>query len=251
MTDADDAPTVLVFDVNETLLDIDHLEPLFERAFGEAGAMREWFAQLVLYSEAITLAGVHAPFGELGAAVLRMHGEVRGVAIDDGHVAELAERTGSLPAHPDVAPALERLAGAGFRLATLTNSAPPASGPDALERAGLAAFFERRFSVEEVGRFKPAPEVYRLVADGLGVPIGRVCLVAAHAWDTLGAQGLGARGALLTRPGNAVLPLAALARPEVVAADLGAAADEMIRLWRPISPAAASAPSSRPASPGP
>ena len=228
-----DAPTALVFDVNETLLDIAHLEPLFERAFGDAGAMREWFAQLVLYSGAITLAGRHAPFGELGAAVLRMHGEVRGVAIGDDHVAELAERTGSLPAHPDARPALERLAGAGFRLATLTNSAPPAGGPGALERAGLADLFEHRLSVEAVGRFKPAPEVYRLAAETLGVPLERTCLVAAHAWDTLGAQALGARGALVTRPGNAVLPLDAVARPDVVGPDLGTIADEIVRRWRP------------------
>ena len=232
MTD-DRAPSILVFDVNETLLDIDHLEPLFERAFGDAGAMREWFAQLVLYSEAIALAGRYAPFGELGAAVLRMHGAVRGVPIDDDHVAELAERTGSLPAHPDVRPALERLRDAGFRLVTLTNSAPPESGPDALERAGIAELFERRFSVHAARRFKPAPEVYRLVADGLDAALEDTCLVAAHAWDTLGAQALGARGALVTRPGNAPLPLGAIARPDVVGEDLGVVADELVRRWGP------------------
>lgn len=226
-------PSILVFDVNETLLDIAHLEPLFERVFGDAGEMRRWFAQLILYSGAITLANAYAPFGELGAAVLRMHGEVRGVRIDDDHVAELGERTGSLPPHPDVAPALERLREAGFRLVTLTNSAPPAEGPDALERAGLASFFEHRFSIDAVRRFKPAPEAYRLVADELGAALEDTCLVAAHTWDTLGAQALGARGALVTRPGNAVLPLAATARPDIVGSDLGAVADELMRLWRP------------------
>ena len=37
---------VLVFDVNETLLDIDVLNPIFDRIFGVPGRMREWFAQL-------------------------------------------------------------------------------------------------------------------------------------------------------------------------------------------------------------
>ena len=222
-------PTVLVFDVNETLLDIAHLEPLFEDLFGAPGAMREWFAQLILYSGAVTLAGAYAPFGALGGATLRMLGEVRGVEVTDADVAELGERTGALPAHPDAAPALERLAAAGFRLATLTNSAPPADGPDALERAGLARFFERRCSVDAVRRFKPAPETYRSVAGALGVGLEDTCLVAAHAWDVLGAQALGARGALLTRPGNAVLPLDAIHRPDVVAPELGALADELVR----------------------
>ena len=45
---------LLVFDVNETLLDLDALAPHFKRMFGEGAALREWFAQLILYSEAIT-----------------------------------------------------------------------------------------------------------------------------------------------------------------------------------------------------
>ena len=45
------AKPVLVFDVNETLLDIDVLNPIFDRIFGVPGRMREWFAQLILYSQ--------------------------------------------------------------------------------------------------------------------------------------------------------------------------------------------------------
>ena len=45
---------LLVFDVNETLLDIEALAPQFQRIYGDAGVLREWFAQLILYSEAIT-----------------------------------------------------------------------------------------------------------------------------------------------------------------------------------------------------
>jgi 2-haloacid dehalogenase len=51
------APTVLVFDVNETLIDINSMAPLFERIFGDPRAMREWFGQLVTYSMAATLSG--------------------------------------------------------------------------------------------------------------------------------------------------------------------------------------------------
>jgi 2-haloacid dehalogenase len=45
-------------------------------------------------------------------------------------------------------------------------------------------------------------------------------MVAAHCWDTLGAQATGMRGALITRPGNAALEAPAIPRPDVVAADL-------------------------------
>jgi len=63
---------VLVFDVNETLLDITILEPLFERVFGDRAILREWFANLILYSQTMTLCGRYTPFGKLGVATLHI-----------------------------------------------------------------------------------------------------------------------------------------------------------------------------------
>ena len=225
------APTVLVFDVNETLLDIETLGPLFARLFGDARVMREWFAQLVLYSQSVTLAGLYAPFGEIGAGALSMLGEIRGVPVGEADVGELRSRMRTMQAHPEVADALRRLQQAGFRLTTLTNSAPdPEGGP--LQRAGLDGYFERMFSVDAVQRFKPAPETYRGVADGLGVELASMCLLAAHVWDTLGAQALGCSAALVARRGNAVLPVQGVPQPDIVAPDLAKVADEIIRRWR-------------------
>ncbi len=70
---------ILVFDVNETLLDLDHLCPLFDDIFGDGAVMRDWFAQLILYSQTLTITGLRSDFGTLAVAVLRMIGEIRGV----------------------------------------------------------------------------------------------------------------------------------------------------------------------------
>jgi 2-haloacid dehalogenase len=43
---------LIVFDVNETLLDLKTMEPVFEHIFGEEGATRLWFANLIMYSAA-------------------------------------------------------------------------------------------------------------------------------------------------------------------------------------------------------
>jgi 2-haloacid dehalogenase len=51
-------PNVLVFDVNETLIDIESLAPIFGRVFGDPRVLREWFGQLVMYSMTITLSGL-------------------------------------------------------------------------------------------------------------------------------------------------------------------------------------------------
>ncbi len=225
-------PAILVFDVNETLLDITVLEPLFARLFGEARAMREWFAQMVLYSQAVTLAGIYAPFGALGAGALKMLAAIHGVAIAEADLEELRQRMGTMPAHSENAAALARLRDAGFRLATLSNS-PPATGTSPLEHAGLAGFFERSFSVDAVRRFKPAPETYRRVEQTLGAEPATLCLVAAHAWDTLGAQAAGWAGALVTRPGNAAMPVDGVPQPDVTGADLAAVADAIVSWDRP------------------
>jgi 2-haloacid dehalogenase len=121
--------------------------PLFNRVFGSCYLLREWFAQLILYSQTMTLAGLYTPFGELAAGTLRMVASTHDVTVVDSDIDELKERLNTMPAHPDVIQALTRLRERGFRLVTLTNSASSPS-PTPLERAGLGNFFEYPFSVE-------------------------------------------------------------------------------------------------------
>jgi 2-haloacid dehalogenase len=126
----------------------------------------------------------------------------------------------AMPAHPDVAAGLEALRHNSFRLVTLTNSPPNPDGPSALEHAGLAHFFERQLSVEACRAFKPAATVYRYACEQLSIAPADCMMVAAHAWDTMGAQAIGFSGALITRPGNAALPIPGLPQPTIVATDL-------------------------------
>ena len=224
-------PSIIVFDVNETLLDIESMAPFFETVFGEKAILREWFNQVVLYSNAITLAGYYKTFFALGEAVLRMLGTIYGVPVKPHDLDELRVRMLTMPALKDVPEGLQLLREAGFRLMTLTNS-PPEKGGTPLERAGLGRFIERQFSVNSVRRFKPAPEVYHLVAELLRVAPSEMCLVAAHTWDTLGAQSVGFAAALVTRTGNAPLPLDGLPQPQAVASDLPGVARRLISIWR-------------------
>jgi 2-haloacid dehalogenase len=218
---------ILVFDVNETLLDIEVLNPFFARTFGDARVMRQWFAELILYSQALSLSGGYTDFGKLSVAVLRMVATIREAPLNDSDIEEFAETMRSLPPHREVPAALERLARAGFRMVTLTNS-PPEAGKALLDKAGLAHYFERLFSVDEVKRYKPSPQAYSLVATELGVEPSTLRLIAAHTWDTLGASAVGYAAALVTRPGNA--PLLVGDQPDIVEPDLSTVADRIISL---------------------
>lgn len=218
---------VIVFDVNETLLDIETLKPFFERTFGDERVMRQWFSELILYSQALTLSGSYTQFGQLAVAVLKMVAEIRGVTLQAGSVDAFKDHMASLPAHDDAAPALEMLGDAGFRLVTLTNSAPDA-GKAVLEKADLAHYFEKQFSVDAVKRFKPAVETYRSVASALGAEASALRMVAAHAWDTQGAMAAGWMAALVTRPGNAALSVGD--QPDIIEKDLLAVAKRIISI---------------------
>jgi 2-haloacid dehalogenase len=220
---------IIVFDVNETLLNLDALRPTFDRIFGDPAAMRLWFAHLITYSEALTLAGVYVPFTDIGAAVLRMLAATRGITIGDADAAELTDRFATMPPHPEVPAALRRLRDHGFRLFTLTDNTLGISGRQ-LEHAGVIDVFERRFSVDEtVRRHKPAPEAYHSVAAALGTDPGGICLVACHVWDTIGALAAGWQAGLILREGNA--PLDVGPQPDYIGKDLDAIADQLIERY--------------------
>jgi 2-haloacid dehalogenase len=218
---------IIVFDVNETLLDLETIRPTFDRIFSDPAATRLWFAGLITYSEALTLAGVYVPFTDIGAAVLRMLAATRDISVTDSDGAELTERFASMPPHPEVPAALRRLRDHGFRLFTLTDNTLEISGRQ-LQSAGIIDMFERRFSVDEtVRRHKPAPEAYDSVARALRVEPGDICLIACHTWDTLGARAAGWQAALILREGNA--PLDVGPQPDYIGDDLNAIADQLIK----------------------
>lgn len=219
---------MIIFDVNETLLDLDTMSPLFERVFREKSAMRLWFANLILYSEAITLAGVYAPFTEIGTAVLQMLAETHGIRITAADKKELTQQFATMPPHPEVPGALKRLRTAGFRLFTLTNNLVGVQSLQ-LKQGGIINEFEQLFSVDvpQVRRYKPALEAYTYVEKQLGVPPARLFMVACHTWDTLGAVAAGWGAALIRRPGNDVLAVGP--QPTIVGSDLEDVAKQLIQ----------------------
>jgi 2-haloacid dehalogenase len=216
---------VIVCDVNETLLDIAALEPHFTQAFGDGRVLQEWFSNVLLYSEVATLAGPYSDFASIGGASLDMVATARGLTLPAADRARILQGMLTLPAHPEVRDGLQMMREAGLRLVTLTNSAPNAVQQQ-LANAGLTTFFEHSFSVDSVHRFKPAPEPYRAVADSLGLPADRLRLVAAHAWDIVGALRAGYAAAFVARPGKVLYPLGP--QPDITAPDFRSVATKII-----------------------
>ena len=154
-----------------------------------------------------------------------MIGASRGKTLSEDERAGVLDAMRSLPPQPDAIDGLRRLADAGVRLVALSNSSTTAVEAQ-LHNPGLAPFFERAFSVDAVRRFKPAPEPYRFVAQALGVETSTLRMVAAHAWDIVGAMRAGCVGAFVARSGKVLYPLAP--PPDVVGPDLRIVAERII-----------------------
>jgi 2-haloacid dehalogenase len=216
---------LIVFDVNETLLDLRTMEPIFERIFGQRSDMRLWFANLIMYSAALTVAGCYVPFTDIGSAVMKMMADTRGITIGDADRKELTEKFSTMPPYPEVPGALGKLRDAGFRLFTLTDNLLEVQTRQ-LERGGIADLFERRFSADGVKHHKPSRQAYAYVESELGVAPSQLCLIACHTWDTLGAVAAGWSAALIRRTGNDVLAVGP--QPQIVGDDLNDVADQLI-----------------------
>jgi 2-haloacid dehalogenase len=220
------APAVVAFDVNETLLDLRALDPLFERGLGSAALRGPWFAQMLQLALVGGLTGRYLDFTTAQRAALAMLAEREGLDLEQDDAEAIVGGMRRLPPHDDAAEALERLADGGLRLAALTNS-PLDVAEEQLAGAGLRDRFEAVLSADEVGALKPAPAPYRLVAERLGVAIGDVRLVAAHAWDVAGALAAGCAAAFVARPGMVLSPVGE--RPDVIGADLREVADQILQ----------------------
>jgi 2-haloacid dehalogenase len=218
---------VCVFDVNETLLDLGALDPHFERVFGEASARQAWFGQFLALWLTEMLTGEYTNFGTIGGGALEMVAKRQGVDLSDEDKQRILGDMQELPPHPEVEDALGRLRDAGIRLAALTNSTQQVADAQ-IDNSGLRDYFEQVLSADTVQRLKPAPEPYRMAAESLGVEVGQIRLVAAHAWDVVGAMRAGCAAAFVARPGMVLNPLAA--RPDVVGADLREVAAQILEI---------------------
>jgi 2-haloacid dehalogenase len=220
-------PRVCVFDVNETLLDLGALDPHFERLFGDPSARQAWFGQFLTSWLTAMVTGVYQDFGTIGGSALEMVAERQGVDLSDEDKQQILGGMQELPPHPEVEENLGRLREAGIRLAALTNSTQQVADTQ-IDNSGLRDYFEQVLSADAVQRLKPAPEPYRMTAESLGVEIGQVRLVAAHAWDVAGAMRAGCAAAFVARPGMVLNPL--FERPDVVGSDLREVADQIIEV---------------------
>ncbi len=195
-------PSVILFDVNETLSDLSPLGARFVAVGASASAASAWFAGVLRDGFALTVAGARPAFAEVareGLAVTLSQVHLNRPLDDavDHVLAGLSE----LPVHPDVVSGVNALVEHGHRLVTLSNGATSVA-EDLLERAGIRDRFDSLLSVQDARAWKPSPRAYEYAMAALGVPHREMALVAVHPWDIDGATRAGLPAVWVNRTGG-------------------------------------------------
>ncbi|KAE8138961.1 HAD-like domain-containing protein [Aspergillus pseudotamarii] len=102
----------------------------------------------------------------------------------------------SMPAWPDVAPAIEQLKAEGYEVFVHANGTTRLQ-LDLCQSSGLS--FHMLFSSQLLGVYKPAPESYRAVLRLVNAKPEETVLVAAHAYDVRGAKEAGMKTVYIHR----------------------------------------------------
>jgi len=193
-------PSVLVFDVNETLSDLSALGARFVEVGASASTAPLWFAATLRDGFALTAAGQNPPFAEVAQAQLAslLSESLLNRSVDEA-VRLIMDGFRSLELHPDVASGVRQLQEAGFRLVTLSNGAT--SVAERLLEGGTGDCFERLLSVEDAGAWKPSPRAYAHALSVCEVAADEAMLVSVHPWDIDGARRAGLQAAWVNRTG--------------------------------------------------
>lgn len=194
---------VLAFDVYGTLIDtagvVDRLTGIVgdrAREFSE-----RWRTTQLGYSWRRALMRHYVDFGTCTRQALDHTAATMGVDLTEQQRTGLLDQYAELPAYPDVAPALEALAGTGARLVAFTNGTAEAVTA-LLAAAGVGEHLADVVSVDEVRSFKPDPAVYHHLLERIATRAERTVMVSSNPFDVLGAGSAGLVTAWVRREGG-------------------------------------------------
>lgn len=215
----------ILFDINETVLDLSALKPKFKAAFGDESVTATWFSMLLHSSTVCILTDVKTNFATLAGDMLEAISARLGIQLSEEARNHILHSFANLPPHPDIKPALTRLRSVGYHTVAFSNSSLNLITKQ-ISNAGLKDYFDGIVSVEETGSFKPDPKVYEFVAKRINRPLNELRLVATHDWDTHGALSAGMLAAYIDRSSAPYHPR--YKRPDVEAATMEDVVEQII-----------------------
>ncbi len=217
-------PKLLVFDVNETLLDLKKVKAAIQKQFDDATAFNLWFTTLLQYSMVESITNHYHSFAEIGKATLQLTAANLNKTISKQKIDDILGLITQLPPHPDVKTSLSRLKSLDYRMIALTNGSKEALKAQ-MEFSEIGQYFDRLFSVEQVKSYKPQPKTYHYVLNEMNIAAEDALMIAAHPWDLAGAKAVGMRTAYIQRDLQIYYPL--LDKADIMVTDMDLLVQEL------------------------
>ena len=189
--------TTCVFDAYGTLFDVAAAarqtasEPGFEKLQQKWPEFaNHWRLKQLQYTWLRAITGDHTDFWEVTGNGLDWALANAGHGSDAQLRDRLLQLYWELSAYAEVPAMLQKLKDAGLATGILSNGSPDMLA-GAVNSAGITRLLDHVLSVESVGIFKPARQVYDMVGHAYGTKPEDVLFVSSNGWDAAGAAGYG------------------------------------------------------------
>lgn len=180
----------VLFDMNETLLDLSVLKENFAKYFEDKYVLNYWFAKLLHSSTVIGGMGEYTDFGKLSEAALESVFLESDKELTDEIKTDILGSFRKLPAYDDVPEALKLLKDHNIKVISVTNSSYKMV-EEQLNNSGLIDLFDSYYSVDSVKKYKPFNDIYHYVLNEEKINANETVMVATHDWDLFGAKKAG------------------------------------------------------------
>jgi 2-haloacid dehalogenase len=178
-----------IFDAYGTLFDVHSVVEAGREVTDDPAALSAlWRQKQLEYTWLRALMGRYEDFWMVTEGALRLALRRLGLQVTAAQIQRLMEAYLSLACFPEVEGALERLAP---RPCAILSNGSPRMLQAAVAASGLGKHLAHVLSVDAVKTYKPAPAVYRLGVQALGLDASDLLFVSSNAWDVAGAKAFG------------------------------------------------------------
>lgn len=217
-------PKLLLFDVYSTLLDMTQIERRVNQILDSKRGYILWFELLMQYIFVDNNTSQFHNFSAIADATFRMTHRMLERQEKEHHIKEILELMKHLPVCEGVQEGFSDFYAQDYRIAALTNS-PEKIVIERMERTGLISYFEKVLSAEQVGKYKPAKQVYEWAAEQFKLNPNEILLVSTHGWDIAGAANAGMKTAYVEQSKQLLYPLAP--SPDFICKTISDLADQL------------------------
>lgn len=216
----------VLFDMNETLLDLSLLKENFGKYFEDEHVVKYWFSKLLHSSTVIGGMDDYTDFGKLAEAALESVFLENDKELTDEIKTDILGSFRKLPAHKDVFEALKLLKDHDVKIISVTNSSYEMLEKQ-LNNSGLIDLVDAYYSVDSVKKYKPFEDIYHYVIKEEKLDADETVMVATHDWDLFGAKKAGLHTAYIKRKNDQYNPY--YLKPDMSSKNLVVLAKDIIR----------------------